>query len=773
MQYDGSVLDPSGILRRLVVARHTGAARPAQGHADVLVNKGGKKGLLQYAQTPLQYRTEHVECVREFSAYVLTAMHLAGLDRRYGALPAELRRIEQAADPDSPNSILDYSLMRRMEDTDMALLQLELDSAARAPVLAAEVARIHDAVTMSFLMGKEYVGASGFEYLVGATEPSEMLQQVGGSARRLLTPSLHAYLTLTLFDPYAYGVSSQRAIMTFIASVLIRQQLRSKVDEDKWPMTKVDEEIMQHDDIAAATSQAGVLSREELATLRQRFERMPAFANFSKCLHAHSSRRAHETNPDFHSLYTVLKASYLLHFAATWLSARVTEQLNEERVSDFNRDAPEQGRYFISATDMRVLETAEAELVGLCGRYERAQPHAKTGAAADLLVYALRASEIVTSVEATSRTGVSDEWRPYRLFVKTTALPGGFDDAANAIRDAPATTVAAIRALLTTHGSSVGSTNVPLMVQEDMTQRSISRADAVLAIEDGEYVPAEVRYVAYALLLYVRYLRAAHDEATGDKARYEEQLRNHYFQRPEVLRLYRLRPALLFIGRLHSFLRRFYSGTGDAAPEPTIVTMLRRSGWQAARGPARSPQRTLDRAFESLTYAMAHGLVYCHTGMSDAARNARFAHHLHKLLNRNLQLMSLLQRHALSKVPACHVFVHAARTQFTLPAAVAAALIPTTEVAPLDWSPADLLYRDGAREKYDPGSVRELLRAVVGDGTFQRIENEQLPSVRLVQQIARPLATQRTMAQLQTSAARRRKQVHDIMRRLTLANTQA
>jgi hypothetical protein len=68
---------------------------------------------------------------------------------------------------------------------------------------------------------------------------------------------------------------------------------------------------------------------------------------------------------------------------------------------------------------------------------------------------------------------------------------------------------------------------VPLMVQEDMTQRSISRADAVLAIEDGEYNPAEVLYVAYALLLYVRDLRAAHAEATGDKARYEEQLKNH------------------------------------------------------------------------------------------------------------------------------------------------------------------------------------------------------------------------------------------------------
>jgi hypothetical protein len=783
---DRTLLDPSGVLRRLVVARHTAEPRPAGDTASVLVNKGGKKGLLQYAQTPAEYRELHTDSVHSFASYIMTSMHLAGLDRRYGSLPSELSKLQRALDPDSPNSILDYSIMRRMEDTDMSLLQLELDSAARPAVLAAEVARVSEAVTMSFLRGKEYVGGGGFEYLAGTTEPSEMLQKLVGRARRLVTPSLHAYLTLTLFDPYAYGISSPRAIMTFIASVLIRQSLRAQhlgADEAEWPLTTLDEDIMQRDQIAAAATEGErVLSDEEVKALRQQVEQMPAFRSFAKCMRSHSASAAHETNPAFHALYTVLKATYLMHFAATWLSARITEQLSHESLSHQLPVNPVANKYFLSKTDQSVLQSTEMELRGLCERYLMAAAKSEDlqiGLAADVLIYVLRASEIITNIEASARTGQSDEFRPAKLFAENQAFaPDAASAAAQlaAVANDDASTLAQIEGAMRANGRSIRLTAIPLMSEDDLTERSITRADAVVAIEDNEYTRDHIVYAARALQLYARYLLTAHQSGQLGPAAHQAQLKAAYFARPEVLRLYRLRPALLFVGRLHSFLRRFYSGTGDTKAVPTIVTMLRQSGWSGSGGTKRTPQRTLDRTFESLTLVMSNALVYSHTGMSDAARGVRLVHHLGKLLNRNLQLMSLLQQHALGKVPQCHAFIHASKTQFTLPAAVAASLIPTTDVAPLDWSVGDLLYRqhDPATAAYDPANVRGLLRAVLGDRTFQRIENEQLPSIRLVERIARPLrpgpfprrdAFERGLQANKVEALR-------IMQRLALANSQ-
>jgi hypothetical protein len=786
MQLDRTLLDPSGILRRLVVARHTAEPRPAGDTASVLVNKGGKKGLLQYAQTPAEYRALHTDSVQSFASYIMTSMHLAGLDRRYGSLPSELSKLQRALDPDSPNSILDYSIMRRMEDTDMSLLQLELDSAARPAVLAAEVARVSEAVAMSFLMGKEHVGGGGFEYLAGTTEPSEMLQKLVGRARRLVTPSLHAYLTLTLFDPYAYGVSSPRAIMTFIASVLIRQSLRAQhlgADEAEWPLTTLDEDLMQRDQIAAAATEGErVLSDEEVKALRQQVEQMPAFRSFAKCMRSHSASTAHETNPAFHALYTVLKATYLMHFAATWLSARITEQLSHEGLSPWIPANPAANKYFLSKTDQSVLQSTEMELRGLCERYGMAAAKSEDlqiGLAADVLIYVLRASEIITNIEASARTGQSDAFRPAKLFAGDAPLPNAAAAAAAlaAVADNGASTLLQIEAALQAHGGSIRHTSIPLMSEDDLTERSITRADAVVAIEDNEYTRDHIVYAARALQLYARYLLTAHESGQLNPAAHQAQLKAAYFARPEVLRLYRLRPALLFVGRLHSFLRRFYSGTGDTKAVPTIVTMLRQSGWSGSGGTKRTPQRTLDRAFESLTLVMSNALVYSHTGMSDAARGVRLVHHLGKLLNRNLQLMSLLQQHALGKVPQCHAFIHASKTQFTLPAAVAASLIPTTDVAPLDWSVGDLLYRqhDPATAAYDPANVRGLLRAVLGDRAFQRIENEQLPSIRLVESIARPLRAQGKhlyRASFERALVVKKDEALRIMQRLALANSQ-
>jgi hypothetical protein len=147
-----------------------------------------------------------------------------------------------------------------------------------------------------------------------------------------------------------------------------------------------------------------------------------------------------------------------------------------------------------------------------------------------------------------------------------------------------------------------------------------------------------------------------------------------------------------------------------------------------------------NKTFESFTYMLAHCTLYCHSLIGDMSRTTRLVHHIHKTKEHNAQLMGILQRTALGTVEVCHPFARAEGTQMTLPASVAASILPTTHTAPLEWGPADLVFRNDinvgpGKTPIPTSDVRYLLRAVVGESAFAQLAHEQRSSINLIEKI--------------------------------------
>ena len=305
---------------------------------------GDKPGALgMFALTNAEDTETHMASVRQFSSYMICSMYLAGVDRAYGGLHTEIARLMTATQESSRNTVIDFALIKNMLSTPVSsIASFEMgrpDHGVNELELASELAYVLDAGFSKFLFGKErekrkHEDDEMFEVRVGATDPNARAHEFAGSKRVTATPSVHTYLTLTLLDPYAYGISEKRAVLMFIVSVIQRAIARNTRPEDFEEREKKDEidaEIDERADLALLTQDTLVDGdEEEAARIRKAILSMPTFKKFTQCLRDHGSDVAHTSNPAFHAQYTLLKATYLVHFASYYLAMAVNSVLRDE-----------------------------------------------------------------------------------------------------------------------------------------------------------------------------------------------------------------------------------------------------------------------------------------------------------------------------------------------------------------------------------------------------------------------------------------------------------
>jgi hypothetical protein len=716
------------------------------------VPAGTKQGLDEYfvADEDLDTLRDNTQ---SFAMYIITSMHLAGLDRRYGTIGDEATRLRMALGDSGDGSSIDYELMYSLRAVDTSPLQLIVDSLRESEDrrgqksmevftrLSAALSEVSRMSATRFLAGVPTSETSAaFQFLLGPTDPSDWIRELVGPSGRLLTPSPTAFLYLTILDPFAYGVSSERAVMTFLASMLARAKVQEKSD--------VDEQTTDVDDFIARESVLSLLDAEsidntELERFREAVEKMPQFVEFKRCVRAHSASEAPKSSPSFHAIYTVLKATYLMHFACSWMSIQVSKIVSEEArqsQSPTNSSASE-FKYAVTESNQDALQQALTQLETTTAMLEQNNHRRdKIATYADYLLAIIAASTTAAHVEQASRATDRHSRIPEHAFFNSTApvdyvAPTGLLETAinNSTKNNFATLddAAAWEAL-----KSVDSTKISKLLMfdaYDMTVRSMSKRDAEEYVETHDLTSAlgleQMKFVATAMRFYLLYLKHASSIHTSAHA-----------SSPSGNRAYKLATAIFFLYRLHDFLRQMYRIPQTMVDEPKIVTMLRKSGWSSTSGveSGTSAQAVFNKAFESLTYMLAHSTLYSHSLIGDMSRTTRLIHHIHKTREHNVQLMGILQRKVLDTVPACHPFMRAEETQMTLPAAVAASMLPTTHNAPLEWGPADLVFRKTIKagsNDIPTNDVRYLLRAVVGESAFAKLAHEQRGSINLIEQI--------------------------------------
>ena len=680
-------------------------AATKRGGSSLLVPAGTKQGLDEYfvADEDLDTLRDNTQ---SFAMYIITSMHLAGLDRRYGTIGDEATRLRMALGDSGDGSSIDYELMYSLRAVDTSPLQLIVDSLRESEDrrgqksmevftrLSAALSEVSRLSATRFLAGVPTSETSAaFQFLLGPTDPSEWIRELVGPSGRLLTPSPTAFLYLTTLDPFAYGVSSERAVMTFLASMLAR----AKVQEQ----SEADEQTNDVDDFIARESVLSLLDAEsidntELERLREAVERMPQFVEFKRCVRAHSASEAPKSSPSFHAIYTVLKATYLLHFACSWMSIEVSGIVAEEAKKSHTKPSStvSQFKYAVTESNNDALQQALTQLDATKAMLATSgNRRDKISTYADYLLAIIAASTTVAHVEQASRATDKHERTPDLAFQggavtnNYSALTGVLQTAIGAAKNNPAALndANAWDALKSVANTKIKS--LLMLSAYDMTVRSMSKRDAEELVETKDLIATaheELEFVATAMRFYLSYLLNAsriHASTPADS--------------PSSSRAYKLATAIFFMYRLYDFMRLMYRIPPSMVDEPTIVTMLRRSGWSSTSGveSGTSAQAVFNKAFESLTYMLAHSTLYAHSLIGDMSRTTRLVHHIHKTREHNVQLMGILQRKVLSTVPSCHPFMRAEETQMTLPAAVAASMLPTTNNAPLEWGPADLVFR--------------------------------------------------------------------------------
>jgi hypothetical protein len=258
--------------------------------------------------------------------------------------------------------------------------------------------------------------------------------------------------------------------------------------------------------------------------------------------------------------------------------------------------------------------------------------------------------------------------------------------------------------------------------------------DAETALDDidadeVESVGLAVRYYACAMLAYHK------DTLAADRSALAAGSQAHPVG-VRVRRFYRMRAALMCIGRVYSFLYKLDSGPADAKVVPRIVTMLRGAGWHKRNDGTGPVYLELYRAmFAKLTDVMASGILACHHAEGDATRCIRLSTGLVQLREKTLRLMAAIQRRIHAIVPICHPFRYAGDTQLTLPNEIVAQMLPTNEMLPPDWSVAHLLYNQRSAVAVNTQGAEPLLRAVLGEKSFRRFEIEHRASISLIELI--------------------------------------
>jgi hypothetical protein len=690
----------------------------ATGGRDLFVTqRGGTGALADWTGSSEQLRRMQVEHTAWFAVHVMSSMGLAGLDRRYGTISEEVDRILRASEdaPPSPNIVIDFALMRKIREASTSALQLEVDSASpRVAAIGREVLGATTEVLRSFLTSKKLPATPAFEVVLGVTDPDDKLRALGrrmGETDRIVTASLATYLALTLCDPYAYGISPTRTVHAFLASTIRRARMRSDgtADESEWGLTDLDHQIMLAPEILSAGDDDA--DSTTLQAALEAVKRMPALRSLMQCAQQHRATDAHRTNPDFHGMYTILKATYIVNVAVTWLQKVLMAQLELEETAVREEPAARAPVHVMLTPDARhvlahqIHELAQIQRRHLDdGRRDLANAYVAAASCADEIRRLSRTAVLSTGTLAFEAVLV-----PHATRYAETAIDATIDDAQQLVAAAGGPIVLHYPATLALPGERI-QRGTPVVGPRLAAEVAAGTDEAQIGV-----LVKRLRQYAQMLLTLgdVAEQGAAQPPATECGAGCTEQ------------RMYKLATPLLILGRTYAFLHKLYAATGSGAPEkvPVIVTMIRKAGWATTDKVTNTRYTTsFAKQFAAFTMAMGHGLLYCHESSADSTRGLQFGMAMQKLRDANLTLMAMLHRRVLDTTPACHPFRHGEMTQLTLPAAAVARMLPSDRVLPLDWDTARKLHldRDGT------------LRALLGNATFTRLREEDAATLGLL-----------------------------------------
>jgi hypothetical protein len=731
-------------------------------------------GLGMFAMIDADDSETHLASVRQFSAYMICSMYLAGLDRAYGGLHAEIARIMTATQATSRNTVVDFALIRKMLGTPMSSIAAYELSRTEHGVdelgLASEVAYVNDAVFSKFLYGKEAgrgPAAKGeeehmFEVRVGATDPDARAHEFAGKKRKTSTPSVHAYMTLTLLDPYAYGISEKRAVLVFVVSVIQRAILRNTKPDviERERDGKRGQHALEIDDEIESSPELAVLTPDtlvdgdagEAARIRAAIMKLPTFAKFIRCLREHSSDVAHTSNPSFHALYTLLKGTYLVHFASYYLAMAVNTTMRSEAATEAKPPSRRQDRKCtLSRPILSSLEgSARALEMGV-----RAMKDGKGAWGKIELVRAIvKANRFACSVQ--DRCQYVEGGKKMRLshLIIGGAVPAIQDESKDLLDAGKDDLVRMLQSTLT-------GTEFPLYTRSSEIFDSEPSSDAIRelaeASDDEELTTIAKFHIAFLTYLVRRSTEDYEDDSAEEDP--DAKLRR--------TRFFRFRPLTLFLSRLYAFF--YHSYTSLVQPEkkqPVIVTMLLGSGWKRSAQRENEAER-MQKMFSSLTRVMSNMLMFCHHVSGDLYRGPILLKQLRKLYFSNLALMAVVQQRLLHTVPACHPFHRGAETQLTLPAAVAAKMIPSDFVHPPEYNIASIVHytvEKSAEENAARIGATNIARAIIGEAKAGGVLGSATGALHVVEYIAA------TAASLDTKSANKRVDPAARMRDLMTAN---
>ena len=726
----------------LKVAQFFTKRKKGQGDDDTLLTDtmslispagDSNSGLSMFVLTQAEDTEMHLASVRQFAAYIICSMYLAGLDRAYGGVHTEVSRLMTATQDSSRNTVIDFSLVKNMLSTPISsIASFEMGrphQSVNELELASEIAYVLDAGLSKFLFGKDRkkrastasaaaFGEEPFEVRVGATDPNESAHEFAGKSRVTKTPSVHTYLALTLLDPYAYGISEKRAVLTFLVSVMQRAILRNTKPElfdDRDKKDEIDSEIDSSVVLSSLSASSLVEGdAEEAAAIRAEILKLPTFKKFVRCMREHSADTAHTSNPSFHALYTLLKGTYLVHFSSYYLSMAVNTILRDEMTTENKPSADAPRKCVLSRSVLSSIEGSARELA--------------------------RLADDVHTASGTDRLDLHDL---RRLISKANVALCELQDRCAYKEDVSGTMKSMTlygliprRMFKEINGATTGAKDVA----QDLLLKS--KEDLVDILINGQNPPA-AGLVPDHTTLFPLYTRSSqifeHDAARdiGDDVTHEDMVQVARFhvalmmyhvnrstadfhghsldqdtsspeEKMRRVRFFRLRAIVLFLTRLFAFFFRSYTHLVQPRKEqPVIVTMLVGAGWKRSAQRENEAAR-LQKMFSSFTRVMSNLLLFCHHIKGDLYRGPILMKQLRKLYFSNLALMAVAQQKLLKTVPSCHPFHSGTKTQLTLPTAIAVKMIPTEFVMPPDYTVAgsgDRVYRETEEENARKAAV--------------------------------------------------------------------
>jgi hypothetical protein len=734
----------------LKVAQFFTKRKKGQGDDDTLLTDtmslispagDSNSGLSMFVLTQAEDTEMHLASVRQFAAYIICSMYLAGLDRAYGGVHTEVSRLMTATQDSSRNTVIDFSLVKNMLSTPISsIASFEMGrphQSVNELELASEIAYVLDAGLSKFLFGKDRkkrvaastastasaaaFGEEPFEVRVGATDPNESAHEFAGKSRVTKTPSVHTYLALTLLDPYAYGISEKRAVLTFLVSVMQRAILRNTKPElfdDRDKKDEIDSEIDSSVVLSSLSASSLVEGdAEEAAAIRAEILKLPTFKKFVRCMREHSADTAHTSNPSFHALYTLLKGTYLVHFSSYYLSMAVNTILRDEMTTTDKKTDPDATRkcvlsrsvlssiegsarelarladdvHIANGTDRldlhdlrRLISKANVALCELQDRCAYKEEHPAGGTMKSMTLYGLiprRMFKEINGDGAPTQTVAQDLLLKSKAELVKILIEGQNPPGAGLVPD--------------------HTTLFPLYTRSSQ----IFEHDAARDIGDDVTHEDMVQVARFHVALMMYHVNRSTADFHGDKLDEDTSSPEEKMRR---VRFFRLRAIVLFLTRLFAFFFRSYTHLVQPRKEqPVIVTMLVGAGWKRSAQRENEAAR-LQKMFSSFTRVMSNLLLFCHHIKGDLYRGPILMKQLRKLYFSNLALMAVAQQKLLKTVPSCHPFHSGTKTQLTLPTAIAVKMIPTEFVMPPDYTVAgsgDRTYREPDEENARKAAV--------------------------------------------------------------------